>query len=155
MSKDDTPKFEFPKFENPFFATDILKSFELGKLLGEFKLPGVGAGALVETQKKNLETLVQANKLAAEGVQALATRQAEIVRSTLDGFANAVRESVTGASPDSFAQHQAEFVRSQFEQAIANLKDLAELSAKSNAKVVDLLSTRFKEAMEEIKSGGK
>jgi phasin family protein len=152
MAKGETPKFELPKFEGPFFLVDMLKSFEFGKMLGEFKIPGLDADRIIQAQKKNLEALMQANKLAAEGLQAVTMRQAEIVRNTMEGFAGALRETVSGGTdPQAIAQRQAEFVKGQFEQAIGNMRELAEMTTKANSEVVELLNKRFKEAMDEIK----
>ena len=64
---------------NPFANMDPSK-FDLTKMMSEFKLPGIDMETLMETQRKNIEAVTQANKVAVEGMQAIAKRQAEMLR---------------------------------------------------------------------------
>ena len=65
-------------YKNPFADMDVQK------MMGEFKLPNVDVDAVVAAQKKNIEALTSANQLAVEGMQAIARRQAEIMRQTVE-----------------------------------------------------------------------
>ena len=49
----------------------------------QFKIPGVDLGAVVEARRKDIEALTQANQQAYQGMQALAQRQAEILKETM------------------------------------------------------------------------
>ena len=72
---------------NPFLEMDVTK------LMGEFKVPGVDLDKMADAQRKNVEALTSANQLAAEGFQAVARRQAEILRQTLETAARSPRPS--------------------------------------------------------------
>ncbi|HEY5323888.1 MAG TPA: hypothetical protein VIK58_13750, partial [Caldimonas sp.] len=53
-----------------------LPSFDdLRKLVGRLKLPGVDMAAIVESQRKDMEALAEANRQAYEGIKALAQRR--------------------------------------------------------------------------------
>jgi hypothetical protein len=54
--------------------------FDFTKLMSQFRLPGVDFGALVDRERKNIEALAEANRIAFEGWQSLVRRQAEILR---------------------------------------------------------------------------
>lgn len=43
---------------------------DLSKVFGELRFPGFDVEAIMQTQRKNLEALTEANRLAVEGVQA-------------------------------------------------------------------------------------
>ena len=67
----------------------------LQKLTEQFAVPGVpgvDTTVLVEAQRKNMETLTAANRAAYEGAQAIAQRQAEILREAASEAVKATRE---------------------------------------------------------------
>ena len=57
--------------------------FDFTKLVSQFRLPGVDFAALVDRERKNIEALAKANRIAFEGWQRLVRRQAEIFQETM------------------------------------------------------------------------
>jgi uncharacterized protein YigA (DUF484 family) len=68
---------------------------DIKKLTEEFQLPGVDVAALVDWQRKDLETLVEANRQAYEGVRALIERRNEILQETLAQWQAAVKDATS------------------------------------------------------------
>jgi hypothetical protein len=66
---------------------------ELSNMLKQYKLPGVDMDSVIASQKKNLEALASANRVAFEGLQAVAKRQAEILQETMNEASKAVDAS--------------------------------------------------------------
>ena len=71
--------------ETPSDVRKLMTEFDPNKLISEFqnmlkqyKLPGVDIEALVASQKKNVEAVISANRIAVEGMQTIAKRQAEV-----------------------------------------------------------------------------
>ena len=88
-----------------FDVSKLLREFDPTKAVGEFsnllkqyKLPGVDVDAIVASQKKNLEALTSANRVAIEGLQAVAKRQAEILQETMNEASKAVGTNPCGVS---------------------------------------------------------
>src|ERR1039457_4145283 len=52
-----------------------MPSFDFTKLMKDFKLPGVDIATIMDREKKNIEALTEANRVAFEGWQALVHRQ--------------------------------------------------------------------------------
>lgn len=52
---------------------------DLTKTLEQFKVPGVDMSALLESRKKDVEAIVEANKSAYDAMQALARKQTEML----------------------------------------------------------------------------
>ena len=129
----------------PFFEMDI------SKLLTGFKVPGVDTDAIVAANRKNIEAVTAANKLAIEGMQAVGRRQAEILRSTVEEAGALLTQSLTPASPEAKVAQQAELVKTAFEKALGNMKELAEMVAKSNTEAANVISKRVSESLEELK----
>lgn len=130
---------------NPF-------EFDLTKLLGDFKVPGIDFEAIVASQRKNIEAVTSANQLAVEGLQAVLRRQAEIIRQSIEEASALVGDFTAVGAPEEKAAKQAELVKSTFEKALANVKELSELVAKSNAEAADILAKRVSESLDEVKS---
>src|SRR3546814_7135371 len=65
-----------------------------------FKLPNVDVDAVVAAQKKNIEALTSANQLAVEGMQAIAKRQAEILRQTVEELQKNVQSLMENGAPE-------------------------------------------------------
>ena len=57
--------------------------FDFTKLMSQFRLPGVDFAALVDRERKNIEALAKANRIAFEGWQRLVRRQAEMLQETM------------------------------------------------------------------------
>lgn len=131
---------------NPFLE------FDVSKVLGDFKVPGVDVDAILASQRKNIEAVTAANQLAIEGLQAVLRRQAEIVRSSVEEAGTYVNQVVAAGSPEEKAAKQAELVKLAFEKSLANIKELAELVAKSNTEAADVLSKRVSESLDEVKA---
>ncbi len=132
---------------------ESLLDLDITKYVGDMKVPGVDVEGIVASQRKNIEALTQANKLAFEGVQAVFKRQVEIVRQALEESANVAREMVEAATPQDKAIRQTELVKEAFERALANSRELSEIIAKSNSEAFELLNRRFTQVLDEIKEG--
>ena len=131
---------------NPFLE------FDPSKLIGDLKVPGVDIETIIASQRKNIEAVTAANQLAIEGLQAVLRRQAEIVRSSVEEAGTYVNQVAAAGTPEEKAAKQAELVKVAFEKALSNIKELAELVAKSNTEAADVLSKRVSESLDEVKA---
>jgi phasin family protein len=141
--------------EEPFMAKqpENIFDFDISKFVGDFKVPGLDVESLVSSQRKNIEALTQANKLAFEGVQAVFKRQVEILRQTLEESSSIAKELVETGTPQEKAVRQTELAKDAFERALANSRELSEIIAKSNSEAFELLNKRFTQVLDEIKDG--
>ncbi|HOT84055.1 MAG: phasin family protein [Rhodospirillales bacterium] len=144
--------------QNLFDVTKYLKDFNPTKMVEEFsnamkqyRLPGVNIEAVVESQKKNLEALTSANRVAFEGLQAVAKRQAEILQETMNEASKAVDSVAKAGSPPEMAAKQLEIAKQAFDKAIGNMRELAEMVAKANEAAASTVNTRISATLEEIK----
>jgi phasin family protein len=110
-------------------------------LTEKFQLPGVDVAALVDWQRKDMETLVEANRQAYEGVRALIERRNEILQETLAQFQAAVKDAT---SSEAIAK-QAEAGKQGVEQVLANIRELAEMEAQSRNNAWKVVQDRMQE----------
>ncbi|MCX8133560.1 MAG: TIGR01841 family phasin [Roseococcus sp.] len=127
---------------------------EMMKLFGSMKLPSAEQlQALAEAQKRNLEAMVAANRLAMEGAQALARRNLDILQQAMAELTRTMQTlaSLEG-SPAEKAQQQAAALKAAYERAVAHMKELADLIQKSNGEAMEVLNRRFSEALDELRA---
>ena len=125
--------------------------FDVSKF-ADFRFPGVDAGALVETQRKNFEALTQANQLAVQGAQAVLRRQLEIGREAMDDFSAILRDfAQTSGSPEDRLAKQAEVSKQAVEKNIARARELAELVTKANTEAFNVIGKRVTESFDEMR----
>ncbi len=114
---------------------------DIKKLTEKFQLPGVDVAALVDWQRKDMETLVEANRQAYEGVRALIERRNEILQERLAEFQAAVKDAT---SSEAIAK-QAEAGKQGVEKVIANIRELAEMEAQSRNNAWKVVQDRMQE----------
>ena len=122
-------------------ATGLPSLADLGKMVEKFKLPGIDVNAIVESQRKDMEALAEANRQAYEGIKALAQRRNEILQEALVQWQDAMKDA-TGKDAMS---KRAEMAKKGVQQAIANFRELAEMEAQSRGKAWKVLQDRFQE----------
>lgn len=130
---------------------DQFFDFDISKYMGEFKVPGLDVETIVSSQRRNIEAVTEANKLAYEGLQAVVKRQGEILRQTLEEVATAAKDISEPGNPQGKAAKQTELTKEAFERTLGNLRELSEMIAKANAEACDLLNKRYTQSLDEIR----
>ncbi len=122
------------------------------RMMAEFRLPAMpDLESLAAAQRRNLEALSAANRVALEGAQAVAKRHTEILQQSMSEMTDAMRAVGGEGNAQGKAARQAEVLRTTYERAVGNMRELAELIQKSNTEALGLLNRRFAEAMEEVR----
>jgi len=117
---------------------------DLTKMVQDLKLPNIDMNALTEWQRKDMEALMEANKQAYEGIQALAARRGEILRETLEQWQDALKKLPAGQ--DALAS-QTEAAQRGVKQAIANFQELTEMEIKARTNAWKVVQDRMQENM--------
>ena len=142
----------FNPFANFDFSKFDLTKFDMTKMLGDVKIPGFDMEAVVTAQRKNIEALTAANQAAVQGMQAVAQRQAEILSQAMNEVSSVAQELSSAGNPKDMTTKQADLVRKAFEQALANMRELAEMVSKSNTEAFAIINKRVTESLQELKS---
>jgi phasin family protein len=121
---------------------------DMQKMIEQFKMPGVDMSAIVESRRKDIEALMEANKAAYESMQALARKQAEIFSQTMQDMQEAAKDAVSSAGNPA---KQTETVRKAFEKTLADMKELAQMAQRSQAEAMAHITQRGNEHLQEIR----
>ena len=125
--------------------------FDVSKMFKQFNLPGIDLDAILESQRKNLEAVNRANQVAIEGTQDVINRQLEVVRKNIESINTMINQVMQSSSPEERLKKQAELTKLGIEQALSDMRELAEMIVSSNNQAVQVLSDRMTENLKEIK----
>ena len=129
VSNDSKPTEQGTAGETPFL--------DFTELMSQFRLPGVDFAALVDRERKNIEALAKANRIAFEGWQRLVRRQAEILQETM--------KKVVADAGQVDAMKRTDLAKEGFEKALANMRELAEMASKSQREAFEVVRKRIEE----------
>ena len=133
---------------NPFPMPDF------NELLKQMQMPGVDLESLMQEGQKNIEAVQDANRAVAEGWQTLSQKQMEMFQETMQRWMENMQAMGSGSPQDNMEQ-QAEAAREGFEQALSNMRELAQIAADSQMKAMDIMRQRFEENMRSMMPGRK
>jgi phasin family protein len=107
---------------------------------------------LMAAQRRNMEALSAANRVALEGAQAVARRHMEIMQQAMSELSETMTAVAGAEGPQAKAAKQAELLKKAYERAVAHMQELSDLIQRSNAEAVGVLHKRFSEAMDEVRT---
>jgi phasin family protein len=110
------------------------------------------AEELTELTQGNVEALVASTKVAAKGVETIGQEVAEYSRKSFEDASAALKSFAEVKSPTDFFRLQADFVRSQFDSAVAESSKLSETVIKLAGEVAQPLTNRYSVAADRVKS---
>ncbi|MEO0820519.1 MAG: TIGR01841 family phasin [Pseudomonadota bacterium] len=136
------------KFSEKF--GEMFKMPELEKMFDTSKLPGMDV--VVKAHEKNLNAVIEANKVAIAGYQSVYQRQVAMVEEALaqskDAFGDMQGQPMTAEQ----AQKNMDAMRVAFEKAVKDAQELTELTQKANTEAFEVVKGRFEEAMAEFQT---
>jgi phasin family protein len=126
--------------------------FDTTKMFAEFPFKPIDVEAVWASGRRNVEAWSQANRLAVEGVQALAKRQVEIVRQSFDDFTTLVRDLSQPVSAEERITKNTEFVKQAIEKSLKHTREIATLAAKTGNDASEVLHKRTNEGLDEFRA---
>jgi phasin family protein len=110
------------------------------------------AEELTELGRGNVEALVASTKIAAKGLETVGQEVAEFSRKSFEDASAALKGFADVKSPADFFRLQGEFVRSQFDHAVAESSKLSEVMIKLAGEVAEPMTNRATVAAERVRT---
>lgn len=136
-----------PQGASGFGMPDFSKMFEGARVPGMADMD-----TMLAAYRRNMEALSTANRVALEGAQQVARRHMEIMQQTMSEMTEAIRGLTSAESAQDRAGKQVEMLKSAYDRAVANMRELADLIQRSNGEALNVLNQRFTEAIDEAKT---
>ena len=129
--------------------------FDVDSFTGAFKASQIDAGKVIDAQRKNVEAMMEANRVALEGYKTVAERQVALVQDAVSEFSGAANDAFAGKAPEANAAKQFEIAQTFMRSALEGAREVAELAAKANQDAFAVLQQRFTDGVEELKAAAK
>ena len=135
--------------------TEFFKANDFTKAFAAPTMPGIDADAILAAQKKNMATLVAANKAAAVGYQDLFAKQVEVFEATLAEAQKQIADFDPSKVDADSATAQGEVAKVAFDKALGNMTALAEGAQKANADAFEVVSAGIKDSVNDLQDIAK
>jgi phasin family protein len=131
-------------------VTEIDKAAEsmreqIGNMTKNFNLPDVDISAMIETQRRNIDAMSKAAQLTNEAATEVFHRQLEIFRSASEQVAAMLRDLKLSN------EQRRDIATQAFDNASARARELAEMTAKSNREIYELVKQRMTENFDQLR----
>ena len=142
----NNPMFPF----DPAAMTEFFKAADPSKFMSMPKVPGIDPSEFMDTQKKNMDAFVSANKAAADAYQDLFRKQVEIFQSTLEEAQKHVSDVPPSDVSAEAAQKHMSYAQEAVNTAMAHMNDFAEEARKANSEAFETVQKRAAESAQEL-----
>ena len=129
--------------------------FDVTRMMSDFRFRPFDVDALMACQRRNIEALTQASQLTVEAAQAVARRQIEIARQTLEEMSALLRDLAQPASTEDRIAKNTEYAKQMLEKSVSNGREITLLATKAGTEAADVLRRRACEGLDEIRDFAK
>ncbi len=132
--------------------SDFFAQHDFAKLFESYQTNPFDLKALLETQRKNVQAITEANQIAMGNMQTIAQRQTEILSQIVEDNSLMAKELMAEGSPEEKIAKNAELFKSIYERTVENMNELSGIIKKSNQEASAIISKRVTATMSEIQS---
>lgn len=150
------------KQSTPFDPMDMLRLFDPSQALNEWRrllesygVPkGVELPAMLDSQRKNMEALMEANRLLLSGAQAVLQRQTELLTEATQEAAKAAGKLTGTQQPAELQQQQMQLIAGAYGRAISVLQEISGMVNASQQQALKVLNQRWNDSINELRTLG-
>jgi phasin family protein len=118
-------------------------------------MPYFDVEALLKLQHRNIETMVEANRIFVDTAREIARCQSDMMKDCVEQMTRVIAELSGRGEPGPSNAKEGAAVQALFEKTAGHVRDIAELLSKSNAETVQLVNGRMRSLMSETGSAAK
>ncbi len=107
---------------------------------------------LLDIQRKNILALSEANKLAWEGLQAVARRQTAILSEIAGDNSSMVKEIMNESTPEEKVLRQADLATKAYEKSVTRWGELTDMIGGTGEEASNIINSRIVSSLAEFKS---
>jgi phasin family protein len=144
----DNPKFDFETLFKQFDPNQMAKQFQ--EMFANSPFGDMNTTDLMETQRKTLESIKQANETAVSGAQSLMERQSEMMQQAMADAAKAM-QNMAESEPAEAASDNAALVEEAVKKSMENFGEIADMIQGIYTEISDQVERRMEESVNEMK----
>ncbi|MBX7145870.1 MAG: TIGR01841 family phasin [Alphaproteobacteria bacterium] len=149
----DTKSFSTQPMDFTSMFNEFNRAFgEFGNYFSPANLSMFNMDTFVSVQRRNAEAITTAHQMVFQNVQALVQKQVELAQHAIEELNHMNQNLISAHSPEEKVACHIANTKVVFEQAISNIRELNDMAQKANNEAVNVLTKRFSENLEEIKT---
>ena len=114
----------------------------LTEMFESIKFPGFDAASIIEARRRDIEAVLEANRIIYAGAQALVQKQIEVLRITMSAALATMTEARNVGNPVDMANRQREIVNAAFHESLRQMRELAEIVRTAQADAFEVVKTK-------------
>lgn len=118
---------------------------DMMQFMNQFKAPTMDMQKLFNMQRQQMESLSQMNAMVNENTQAIARRQAELARESIEGALSYGRDMMSNGSTQIDHAKQMQVAKTAVESSMQQTRELSEMVSKSSFELLDEMNRRANE----------
>ncbi|HZK89306.1 MAG TPA: phasin family protein [Stellaceae bacterium] len=126
--------------------------FDVTKMFADFRLRPFDVEAVWAAQRRNFEALSQANRLAVEGMHAVAKRQIDMAQQAMEDFSGMVREMAQPVSVEARIAKHTEYTKKMIDKGLTHGREIAAMTSKAGSDATEVLQRRASEGFDEMQA---
>jgi len=142
-----------PNSKNNF--TDFFAQNDFSKFFEGYNASPIDMKSFLETQRKNLQAISEAQQSAFEGIQAITQRQTELLSQFVEDNSSIAKQALNEGTPEEKIAQNADIFKSTYERNINTLQEMSDMIGQSNQKATGILNKRVSASVSELKSAIK
>lgn len=136
--------------KNPFFENWL--KVDLSNSVPGFASAPVDMKHMMESGRKTMQAIIEAQQVAIESLQTIAQRQTEIMSQFVQDQSAMARDIVKEGTPEEKIARSAESMRKAYEKTINGSREVADMLNKSTREASEIINKRVTNALNEIKT---
>lgn len=115
----------------------------------------VDADKVLAAQQRNIDAFANASQIVVDGAKVLAQRQSELMQSSVDQWMAASQGAMTLKPGEFVPADQLTKVKTAYETAVANAKEMTEIAMKAQGEATSVLTKCFMANIDDMKAFAK
>jgi phasin family protein len=125
--------------------------FDVTKFMADFRFRPLDVDAWLAYQRRNIEAFTQAHQVAVDGAQAVARKQIEMARQSVEDVTALWRDLAQPVSPEERIAKNTEYAKQMIEKSVNHGREITMLATKAGTDAADVLRRRASESLDEIR----
>lgn len=125
---------------------------DVTRMIQQFTVPGLDMSPIIKARRKDMDSLIESNKVTFDAMQALAKKQREILTQAVQGIQDFAKAQAMGGAVSVDPGKQTDLIRQIYQKALTDMKDLAEMARKAQLDALATITQRANLHLEEMKA---
>ncbi len=142
---------------NPFDPAEMMKLFDpmqvmnqLQRNMERYTVGGFQLADLMQNQRKNLEALMEANRILFTSTQQLLQRQNELLNQAGQEAAAAASALAAGSDLKELPQLQVQMLTEHYNRSVTTLQEATDMIIRAQQQAMQVLDQRWQEHIQEL-----